>query len=94
MALEENEPNMTATKTPKEIKQKEKQACQKDMKKTCIENSLHGRYPQKTDNGDVDKTRSHYCLSSSSLKGETEGFIFAPLDPSILTRKYQSVIWG
>ena len=33
MALEENEPNMTAIKAAKKIKQKTKQPCQEDMKK-------------------------------------------------------------
>ena len=43
MTLEENEPNMTAIKTTQEIKQKAKEACQEDMKKTWREKPQHGR---------------------------------------------------
>ena len=92
MALEENEPNMTATKAAKEIKQKAKQACQKDMKKTWTMKPLRGRYLQRTDNSDVDTAATHQWLSSSSLKGETEGFILVAQDQSIPTRVYQSRI--
>lgn len=47
MALEENEPNMTATKAAKEIKQRAKQVCQKDMEKNRTKKPLHGRYLEK-----------------------------------------------
>ena len=91
-ALEENEPNMTATKEAKEINQKAKQACQKYMKKIWREKPLHERYLQRTDSSDVDTTTTHQWLSSSSLKGETEGFIMAEQTQSISTRVYLSII--
>ena len=61
-------------------------------KKTRREKPLHGRYPLRTDNGDVDKTTTHQWLSSSSLKGETEGFILAAHDQSLAARVYQANI--
>ena len=62
------------------------------MKKGWREKQLHGKYPLRTDNADVDRATTHQWLSSSSLKGETEGFILAAQDKSISTRAYQSRI--
>ena len=66
-AQEENEQTTEATKAAKEIKKKAKQGYLDDMKKTWREKPLHGRYPLRTDNGDVDRTTTHQWLSSSSL---------------------------
>ena len=38
------------------------------------------------------KKKAHQWLSSSSLKGETEGFILAAQDQSISARVYQTKI--
>ena len=92
MAQEENEQTTEATKAAKEIKKKAKQGYLDDMKKTWREKSLHGRYPLKAGNGDVDRTTTHQWLSSSSLKGETGGFILAAQDQSLATRLYQAKI--
>ena len=80
MAQEENEQTAEATKAAKEIKKKAKQAYLDDMKKAWREKPLYGRYPLRTGNGDVDRTTTHQWLTSSSLKGETEGFILAAED--------------
>ena len=92
MAQEENEQTAEATKVAKEIKKKAKQGYLDDMKKTWKEKPLHGRYPLRTENGNVDRTTTHQWLSSSSLKGETEGFILAAQDQSLVTRVYQAKI--
>ena len=44
---------------------------------------LQGRYFLRTDSGDVDRTTNHQWVSSSSLKGESEGFILAAQDQSL-----------
>ena len=62
MAQEENEQTTEATKAAKEIKKKAKQGYLDDMKKTWREKPLHGRYPLRTDNGDVDRTTAHHGL--------------------------------
>ena len=60
------------------------------MKKTWREKPLHGRYPLRADNDDIDRTTTRQWLSSSSLKGETEGFILAAQDQSLATQVYQA----
>ena len=46
----------------------------------------------KNKNGDVGRTTTHQWLSSSTLKGETEGFILAAQDQSLATQMYQAKI--
>ena len=47
---------------------------------------MHGRYPQRTDNEDVDKVTTYHWLNSSSSRGETEDFIPAGQDQIIPTK--------
>ena len=92
MAQEEIDTNMTPTKAAKDIKKKAKNTSLEDIKKGWGEKPLHGKYPLRTDHTDVDKGTAHQWLSSSSLKGETEGFILAAQDQSIYTQVYQTRI--
>ena len=62
------------------------------MKNRSREKSLHGKYPLRTDNTDLDRAANHQWISSSSLKGEIESFMFAAHDQSISNRAYQSRI--
>ena len=91
IAQEEIDTNMKPKKAAKDIKKKAKNASLEDMKKGCREKPLHGKYPLKTD-VDVNKATTHQWLSSSCLKGETEGFILAAQDQSISTGVYQTRI--
>ena len=91
MAQEEIDINNKPTKATKDIKKK-KNASLEDMKKGWREKQLHGGYPLRTDNADVDKATTHQWLSSSSLKGETEGFILAAQDKSISTRESLTMV--
>ena len=92
MIQEETDINVKATKVAKDIKIKAKTASLEDMKKGWREKPLHGKYPLRTDHADVDKATTHQWLSSSSLKGEHEGFILAAQDQSISTQVYQTRI--
>ena len=91
MAQEENEQTAEATKAAKEIKKKAKQDYLDDMKKSQREEPLEGRYYLRKYN--VDRTTTHKWLSSSSLKGETEGFILAADSQSLAIRMYQAKIF-
>ena len=56
------------------------------------EKPLHGKYPLRTYNAGVDRATTHQWLISSSLKGETEGFILSTQDQSKSIPAYQSRI--
>ena len=53
---------------------------------------LHGQYSKRVNEVDVDKKYTHQWVSSTGLKGETEGFILAAQDQSLPTRNYQANI--
>ena len=92
IAQEEKEKTAEATKGAKEIKKKSKQVYLDDMEKAWRKKPLHGRYPLRIDNADVDRTTTHQWFSRSSLKGETEDFILAAQDQSLATRMYQAKV--
>ena len=51
--------------------------------------ALHGKYPQRMKQANVDEDKSHRWLKGAGLKAETEGFIIAAQDQSLPTRWYQ-----
>ena len=55
MAQKRNEQTAEAAKTAKEINKKAEQGYLDDMKKTWREEPLHGRYPLRRDDHDVDR---------------------------------------
>ena len=55
-------------------------------------NALHGKYPQRVKQADVDQDKTHRWLKAADLKAETEGFIIAAQDQSLLRSWYQQNI--
>ena len=90
LTQEEIDTNTKPTKAAKDLKKKVKNASLEEMKKGWRETALHGNDPLRTDKADVDRATTHQWLSSSSLNGETDGFVLAAQDQSLFTRAYQS----
>ena len=57
-----------------------------------MEKPLHGDFPHRTQDSDVDRNNTYQWLSSFGLKGEMEGFIFAAKDQCLPMRNYQSQV--
>ena len=81
---EEQNHELAPTKAAEEMKQKGKSEGLKNVKSTWEEKSLHGQYPLRANNADVDQKRTHPWLRSSGIKSEAEGFILAAQDQSLL----------
>ena len=64
---EEVNHELATTKAAKEMKQKAKSEGLKNVKLTWEEKPLHGQYPLRANNADVDQKRTHQMLRSSGL---------------------------
>ena len=53
------------------------QGCQQ-LRSTWKSKALHGKYPQRVKQADVDQDKTHRWPKAAGLKAETEGFIIAP----------------
>ena len=63
-----------------------------DLSENWKEKPLHGKYPKRIDEPDVDSKNTHQWLRSSGLKAETEGLLVAAQDQSLNTRSYSARI--
>lgn len=62
------------------------------MKERWKEKEMHGRYPKRLEEKDVDVCESNQWLRTAGLKSETEGLIIAAQDQSLKTRYFSSKI--
>ena len=74
------------------LKRRAKQEGLKKIKERWESKPLHGQYPKRSKQADVDQEKTHQWLHGMGLKAETEGFIIAEQDQSLFTRNYQSKI--
>ena len=49
---------------------------------------MHGKYPNRTKDADLDKVKTNKWIKTKGLKIETEGLIIAAQDQSLATRSY------
>ena len=94
LQIPETPPTMedTATSYARKIKQKAKEYSQKQQIRTWEDKKLHGQYPKRMKEADVDQQQTYRWLRSSGLKPETEGLIIAAQDQSLATRSYRHYI--
>ena len=85
IAKKNNEP---VTKLAKRVKQHAKTKAKGKIMKKCESKSMHGQYPSRIKEADVDYKQTNDWLKGTDLKAETEGLIIAAQDKSLATRLY------
>ena len=80
--------NEATTKYARRVKVKAKQHGQLQMHKTWEEKAMHGKYPKRIKDADVDQVKTNKWLKAHGLKAETEGLIIAAQDQSLATRSF------
>ena len=81
--------NETCTTYARKTKAKAKHQGRQQLRSKWESKALHGKYPQRVKQADVDQDKTHRWLRAAGLKAETEGFIIAAQDQSLSTRWYQ-----
>ena len=71
------------------VKQKAKHQAQVQLKQKWEDKSMHGQYPKRVNEKDVDYQMTNQWLKSGGLKSETEGLIIATQDQAIKTNYYR-----
>ena len=89
---EDNEEVQQPTIAAKSIKHKAKDHFMKKLDESWKAKPLHGKYPNRLEQADIDTKLTNKWLSSTGLKGETEGFIIAAQDQSVATKAYMAKI--
>ena len=84
--------DLPATKQAKHLKRCAKKCATKQLSESWSQKPLHGKYPLRCQQADVDQTATHQWLRGSGLKSETEGFTLTAQDQSLFTRNYQANI--
>ncbi|KXJ16764.1 uncharacterized protein LOC110235072 [Exaiptasia diaphana] len=84
--------NEGATTYARRTKLKAKNLALEHLKHKWEEKPLHGQYPKRINDKDVDQAQTYEWLRTSGLKSETEGFIIAAQDQCIKTNYYRNKI--
>ena len=74
----------------KKVKKKAQELTQEQLKERWKEKEMHGKYPKRLQDGDVDEEESNRWLKSAGLKSETEGLIVAAQDQALKTKYMQA----
>ena len=76
------------TRFAKREKQHDKSQAQDNSKKKWNSKVVHGQYPARIKEADVDYKQTNRWLKGTGLKAETEGLIIAAQDQSLATKLY------
>ena len=82
--------NSTSTENAKQIKTQAKTKNINELKEGWKDKPLHGKYPIRASDPDVNSSLTHQWLALSGLKSETEGLIIAAQDQSLPTTNFQA----
>ena len=80
--------NESVTKLAKRVKQHAKSQALDNIKQKWESKAMHGQYPSRIKEADVDFKQTNNWLKGTGLKAETEGLIRAAQDQSLATRLY------
>ena len=84
--------NKSVTKLAKRVKQHAKSQALDNMKQKWESKAIHGQYPSRIKEADVDFKQTNNWLKGTGLKAETEGLIIAAQDQSLASRLYHRKI--
>ena len=84
--------NESVTKLAKRVKQHAKSQALYNIKQKWESKVMHGQYPSRIKEADVDFKQTNNWLKGTGLKAETEGLIIAAQDQSLATRLYHHKI--
>ena len=84
--------NESFTKLAKRVKQHAKSQALDNMKQKWESKAIHGQYPSRIKEADVDFKQTNNWLKGTGLKAETEGLIIAAQDQSLASRLYHRKI--
>ena len=90
--MEKTTADEPSTNYARRTRVKAKQHAQELLKNSWEEKPLHGKYPQRLTDNDVDQIQTNKWLKTTGLNSETEGFIIAAQDQCIKTNYYRSKI--
>ena len=77
--------NVANTTHARRTKAKAKHQGRQQLRSKLESKALHGKYPQRVKQADVDQDKTHRWLKAAGLKAEIEGFIIAAQDQSLAT---------
>ena len=84
--------NESVTKLTKRVKQHAKSQALDNISQKWESKAMHGQYPSRIKEADVDFKQTNNWLKGTGLKAETEGLIIAAQDQSLATRLYHHKI--